>query len=192
MQGDQQSSTETIPGGGILLDRLLDYEKRSLEHDVGEASRQQQISNWDGIVFRLGDFYLTARIDQVDEVIAFPPYTQIPGAKDWLLGIANVRGNLAPVSDLGWFLFGSRTPVTSRTRLVMTRIQGRLAGLVVDEVFGQRHFHTNDLKADDSWDDTALAGLVSDQFETSERTWGVLNIEKLQRNPEFMDGSQSE
>lgn len=189
MQGDQQQQTANDFTGNPLLGRLLDYEKRSLEHEVGEASRQQ-ISNWDGVVFRLGDHYLTCRIDQVDEIIAFPPYTQIPGAKDWLLGIANVRGNLAPVSDLGWFLFGSRTPVTGRTRLIMSRIQNRLAGLVVDEVFGQRHFHTDDLKAETEWNETPLAGLVTHQFETSERTWGVLDLDELRRDPEFMDGAR--
>jgi len=192
MQGDQILASATEPGRLSLFARLADYERRSLAHDVGEAARQQQISNWDGVVFRLGDFYLTCRIDQVDEIIAFPPYTPIPGAKEWLLGLANVRGNLAPASDLGWFLFGSRTPVTNRTRLIMTRLQGRLAGLVVDEVFGQRHFHTNDLKSDPGWEETPLAGLVSQQFETSERKWGVLKIDELQRNQDFINGARDE
>ncbi|RFF28360.1 MULTISPECIES: chemotaxis protein CheW [unclassified Wenzhouxiangella] len=192
MQGDQQLATATGSGRLSLFARLAEYEKRSLEHDVGEAARQQQISNWDGVVFRLGDYYLTCRIDQVEEIIAFPPYTALPGAKDWLLGIANVRGNLAPVSDLGWYLFGSRTPVTNRTRLIITRMQGRLAGLVVDEVFGQRHFHTDDRKDEADWNDTPLSGLVSQQFETSERTWGVLRIDKLQRNQEFINGARED
>jgi twitching motility protein PilI len=192
MQGDQQLATATETGRQSLFGRLVDYERRSLSHDVGEAARQQQISNWDGVVFRLGEHYLTCRIDEVDEIIAFPPYTAIPGAKDWLLGIANVRGNLAPVSDLGWFLFGSRTPVTNRTRLILTRLQGRLAGLMVDEVFGQRHFHTNDLKSEPDWDETPLAGLVAQQFETSERKWGVLKIDELQRNQDFINGAREE
>jgi twitching motility protein PilI len=192
MQGDRHLETAPESGRLPLFDRLADYERRSLEHDVGAAARQQQISNWDGVVFRLGDYYLTCRIDEVDEIIAFPPYTPIPGSKDWLLGLANVRGNLAPVSDLGWFLFGSRTPVTNRTRLIITRIQGRLAGLMVDEVFGQRHFHTDDLKPDSDWDDTPLGGLVSDQFETSERKWGVLKINELQRNQAFISGARDD
>ncbi len=192
MQGEHSQHAGHEFSGNPLLGKLVDYEDRSLTHDAGEASRMQQISNWDGVVFRLGDHYLTCRIDQIDEIIAFPPYTQIPGAKDWLLGIANVRGNLVPVSDLGWFLIGSRTPVTARTRLIVTRIQGRLAGLVVDEVFGQRHFHTNDLKPESAWDDTPLAGLVSNQFKSNERTWGVLNLSELQRNPEFIDGARRE
>lgn len=192
MQGDQQLTTAAETGRLSLFARLAAYERRSLDHDVGEAARQQQISNWDGVVFRLGEHYLTCRIDQVDEIIAFPSFTPIPGAKEWLLGIANVRGNLAPVSDLGWFLFGSRTPITNRTRLIMTRLQGRLAGLMVDEVFGQRHFHTNDLKADSGWDETPLAGLVEKQFETSERNWGVLEIDALQRNQAFINGARDD
>lgn len=178
--------------GGALLHLLGDYERRSLGHDVGEAGRQQQISNWDGVVFRLGDYHLTCRIDQIEEIIAFPPFYPVPGTKEWLLGLSNVRGNLAPVSDLGWYLFGSRTPVTARTRLILTKFQGRLAGLVVDEVFGQRHFHTDDLESDDGWADTELQGLVSHNFPTGEHDWGVLRMDELQRRLDFMDGAREQ
>jgi len=192
MQGDQQLATARESGRLSLFARLCDFERRSLDHDVGEAARQQQISNWDGVVFRLGDHYLTCRIDEVEEIIAFPPFTPIPGSKDWLLGLANVRGNLAPVADLGWFLLDSRTPVTSRTRLIITRMQGRLAGFVVDEVFGQRHFHTDDLRDEIDWNDTPLSGLVAQQFETSERKWGVLRLDQLQRNQAFINGARED
>ncbi|MGY6629684.1 MAG: chemotaxis protein CheW [Wenzhouxiangella sp.] len=189
MQGDHYKSTFST-GDASLLAILADYEQRSLSHDAGEAGRQQQISNWDGVVFRLGEHYLTCRIDQVEEIIALPPSYPVPGAKDWLLGLANVRGNLAPVSDLGWYLFGTRTPVTARTRLIMTRFQGRLAGLLVDEVFGQRHFHTDDLASNADWQNTRLGGLVAQEFPTSERTWGVFRLNELQRQADFMDGAR--
>jgi twitching motility protein PilI len=191
MKGDQPNDI-TLSADGGLLAVLGDYEQRSASHDVGEASRQQQISNWDGVVFRLGDYFLTCRIDQVEEIIAFPPYYPVPGTKDWLLGVANVRGNLAPVSDLGWYLFGSRTPVTARTRLILTTLQGRLAGLVVDEVFGQRHFHTDDLNESGDWDETELSDLVGHEFSTSERNWGVFRMDELQRRLDFMDGAREQ
>lgn len=191
MKGEHSNESGSA-SGGALLHLLGDYEKRSLGHDVGEAGRQQQISNWDGVVFRLGDYHLTCRIDQIEEIIAFPPFYPVPGTKEWLLGLSNVRGNLAPVSDLGWYLFGSRTPVTARTRLILTKFQGRLAGLVVDEVFGQRHFHTDDLESDDGWADTELQGLVSHNFPTSEHDWGVLRMDELQRRLDFMDGAREQ
>ncbi len=190
MKGEPQYESGQRGAAG-LFHLLGEYERRSLGHDVGEASRQQQISNWDGVVFRLGDYHLTCRIDQVEEIIAFPPFYPVPGTKDWLLGLANVRGNLAPVSDLGWYLFGSRTPVTARTRLILTKLQGRLAGLVVDEVFGQRHFHTDDLESDEGWNETVLKGLVGQNFPGGEYDWGVLKIDELQKRLDFMDGARA-
>lgn len=173
-----------------LFARLQAFEQRSLDHDAGERTRQQKISNWSGIAFRLAEFRLTCRIDRIEEVIAFPPCTPLPGSKHWMLGIANVRGNLAPVSDLGWYLFGSRTPVTARTRLLLTRFQGRLAGLVVDEVFGQRHFHTDDLEAMADWEQTNLAGLVTQGFPSAEGNWGVLRLELLEQRADFLNGAR--
>ncbi|MGY6553692.1 MAG: chemotaxis protein CheW [Wenzhouxiangella sp.] len=175
-----------------LFARLAAYERRSLDHDAGETGRQQKISNWSGVAFRLGDFRLSCRIDRVEEVIAFPPYTPLPGSKHWLLGIANVRGNLAPVVDLGWYLFKTRTPVTARTRLLLTRFQGRLAGLVVDEVFGQRHFHTDDLAASSDWEQTPMQGLVTQSFPSADASWGVLKLETLEQLPDFMNGARDD
>lgn len=185
---DTQSSAQT----GGLFAKLRSYERRSLEHDVGETGRQQTTSNWSGVAFRLGDFRLTCRIDRVEEVIAFPPYTPLPGSKHWLLGIANVRGNLAPVVDLGWYLFATRTPITARTRLMLIRFQGRLAGLVVDEVFGQRHFHTDDLKASSEWEQTPLQGFVSQAFPSADASWGVLKLEALEQSADFMNGARDD
>lgn len=168
---------------------LADYEQRSLAHDTGQAGRQTQETSWDGVVFRLGNYRLACTIDQVEEVLAYPAITPVPGAKEWLLGLANVRGNLVAVVDLGWFLLGTRTPVTSRTRLILTRVQGRLTGLVVDEVFGQRHFHADDLREDASWQKTELTGLVQAVFSPGGENWGVFRLDYLMRRPAFLDGA---
>ena len=189
MNPSTSTSPVASPDAGLFA-KLLSYERRSLEHDVGESGRQQKISNWSGVAFRIGEHHLSCRIDQIEEVIAFPPHTPIPGAKPWLLGIANVRGNLAPVVDWGWYLFGLRTPVTTRTRLIITRFQARLAGLVVDEVFGQRHFHTDDLVSASDWDGTALEGLVSQAFPSTDRSWGVMKLEGLEQRPDFMSAAR--
>lgn len=169
--------------------RLVDYERRSLAHDTAQAGRRKQDSTWDGVVFRLGDHHLAVAIDQVEEVVACPSFTPVPGAKEWLLGLANVRGNLMTMVDLGWMLFGTRTPVTARTRLILTRVQGRLTGLVVDEVFGQRHFHSDDLSEDARWTDTALDGLVQAGFSQGGEHWGVFRLDYLVRRPSFLDGA---
>jgi len=167
---------------------LGDFERRSIEHDAGGASQQDRDDTWDGVVFRLGSHRLTVGITEVDEILPMPQATAVPGAKDWLLGMANVRGNLVTVVDLGWFLYGSRTPITARTRLILTRLQGRYLGLVVDEVFGQRHFSLPD-RITESVDDDALAGLVEEHFPQGDEKWGRFEMNRLMSSAEFLDGA---
>lgn len=192
MEQSADTHSKAKAGPGDLFARLVDYERRSLAHDAGEAQRQQKISNWSGICFRVRDHHLACPIDRIEEVIAPPPCTSIPGTREWLLGIANVRGNLVPISDFGWFLFGEPTVTNPRSRLILTRFQARLAGLIVDEVLGQRHFHTDDLQPDAQWQDTALSGLVHRSFPAGDSRWGVLELEQLEQRKDFMNGARED
>lgn len=171
-----------------LFELLTDFERRAVAHDASGASQQDRENTWDGVVFRLGQHRLTVGITEVDEILPMPQATPVPGAREWLLGMANVRGNLVTVVDLGWFLYGSRTPITARTRVILTRLQGRYLGLIVDEVFGQRHFNVQDV-VDGSTDDEALSGLVDQYFPQGEERWGRFRIDKLMIDPSFLDGS---
>ncbi len=175
-----------------LFARLIDFEQRSLAHDSGELQRQDQTNNWSGVGIRLREHLLACQTDRIDEIISPPPYTPIPGTRDWLLGIANVRGNLAAVSDLGWYLFGEPTATTPRTRLILTRFQSRLAGLLVDEVMGQRHFHTDDLRDETRWDDSALRGLVDQSIPVGDGVWGILELDHLEQRIDFMNGARDD
>jgi len=171
-----------------LFRLLADFESRSMAHDASGASQRDRENTWDGVIFRLGPHRLTVGITEVEEILPLPQTTPVPGATDWLLGMANVRGNLVTIVDLGWFLFGSRTPVTARTRLILTRLQGRHLGLVVDEVFGQRHFNINDT-VDESIDDESLAGRVEKLFTQGDERWGRFRMNQLMTDSAFLDGS---
>ena len=64
----------------------------------------------------------------------------MPGTRQWLLGVANVRGNLVPVIDLKQYLEGERTQLTDTSRVLLVRQFGGSVGLLIDEVLGQRNF----------------------------------------------------
>ena len=185
-----QPDQSQAPAG--LFARLADFEQRSLAHDSGELQRHHQTSNWSGVGIRLREHLLACQTARIEEIISPPPYTPIPGTRDWLLGIANVRGNLAAISDLGWYLFGEPTPTTARTRLVLTRFQSRLAGLLVDEVMGQRYFHTDDLGDDMRWDGSALQGLVEQSIPVGDGVWGILELDRLEQRIDFMNGARDD
>lgn len=171
-----------------LFELLADFERRSIAHDASGSSQRDRDNTWDGVVFRLGSHRLTVGIIEVEEILPLPQPTPVPGSRDWLLGMANVRGNLVTIVDLGWFLYGSRTPITARTRLILTRLQGRYLGLIVDEVFGQRHFNIKEMVAETP-DDEALSGLVDQVFSQGEELWGRFRMNQLMTDPAFLDGS---
>lgn len=171
-----------------LFELLAGFERRSMAHDASGASQRDRDNTWDGVVFRLGPHRMTVGITEVDEILPLPQTTPVPGATDWLLGLANVRGNLVSIVDLGWFLFGSRTPITARTRLILTRLQGRYLGLIVDEVYGQRHFNVNDT-LDESLDDESLGDRIERIFFQGDERWARFRMNHLLGDPQFLDGA---
>jgi purine-binding chemotaxis protein CheW len=71
----------------------------------------------------------------VREVLRPPPFTRVPFAPDGVRGIAQVRGTVMAVVDLGARL--GMAPVAPPGRLVVVWARGREAvGLLVDRVVG--------------------------------------------------------
>src|SRR5215469_7051556 len=117
---------------------LARYERLSLAHASGTQERFEAPGLWRGIGYRVGSRLFVSGIEEINELLAVPPLTPVPGTQPWLLGVANVRGNLMPVIDMARFLFSERTLHTERTRLLVVRQGGGNVALLVDEVFGQR------------------------------------------------------
>jgi Chemotaxis signal transduction protein len=105
---------------------LARYERLSLAHASDTQDKLEAPGLWRGIGFRVGSRLLVSGIDEINELLAVPVLTPVPGTQPWLLGVANVRGNLVPVVDFARFLFGERTQQSDRTRLLVVR-QGAAA-----------------------------------------------------------------
>src|SRR5690348_17403230 len=91
------------------FDILADYEQRSLAHVAGLPEQLDAPGLWRGVGFRVGRRRLAAGFEEVVEILPMPQVTPVPGSQPWMLGVANVRGNLLPIVDLKQFLEGERT-----------------------------------------------------------------------------------
>ncbi|MCP3673056.1 MAG: hypothetical protein GY829_01105, partial [Gammaproteobacteria bacterium] len=94
---------------------------------------------WKGIGFILGGQKYIAPWNEVAEIQSLPTLTRVPGAKEWVKGVANVRGMLLPVMDLNTF-FGFRGRNVRKQRLLVVNHDGIYSGLIVDEVLGAMTF----------------------------------------------------
>jgi twitching motility protein PilI len=169
--------------------KLQEYQRRSEAFKPGTGASGSHSQEWSGVTFRLGGARLACNIEKILEILPLPTATPVPGAKPWILGLANVRGSLLTVIDLGWYLEGRQSQVTPRSRLLSTGPQKSPVGLLIDEVFGQRHFLSTDSDDADLPEDSALRPLVRRQHRLGAEAWQELDIDQLFKTPEFLNGA---
>lgn len=154
----------------VQLERRL----RSARLDTATAQLQQ----WVGLGFRLGDRWLVAPRQDVREVIPMPRVTRIPNARSWLLGLANVRGNLLTIVDLAGLLQTGPQPEGRAARVLVFNSDQAPLGLLVDEVIGYRTFTVNEQRRD-----LAAAGPLAPYalggFVREGRPWLAFSLHKL-------------
>ena len=167
------------------FEALADYERRSLAHVAGMPEQIEAPGLWRGIGFRIGQRYMVSGIHEVNEILTPPALTIVPGTRGWLLGVANVRGNLLPVVDLKQFLEGERTLVHEGQRVLVVRQSGGNVAVIIDELFGQRTFNDSH-RAELSGDiDGRYGHFVSQMYRLADVNWSVFSMSTLTRTPEF-------
>ena len=164
---------------------LADYERRSLAHVVGLPEQLDAPGLWRGVGYRIGSHRLASGFDEVLEILPLPQVSPVPGAQPWMLGVANVRGNLLPIVDLKQFLEGERTVMHESQRMLLMHQQGGDVAVLIDELFGQRGFNDQQQTEVDTLAEGRYAHLVDRAYRLGEQTWGIFSLERLSRTPEF-------
>ncbi len=176
----------TSAGDGLgAFERLADYEHKSLAHIVGLPEQLDAPGLWRGVAYRVGTRHLASAFNEVVEILAVPPITPVPGAQPWMLGVANVRGNLLPIVDLKQFLEGERTVMHEGQRMLLMRQQGGDVAVLIDELYGQRGFTDQQQTDLESLAEGRYTHLVDRAYRLGEQTWGILSLDRLSRTPEF-------
>jgi twitching motility protein PilI len=171
------------------FDALAEYERRSLAHVAGVPEQIEAPGLWRGIGFRIGSRYLVSSINEVNEILTYPSLTLVPGTRNWLLGVANVRGNLVPLIDLRQYLEGERTLVSEVSRVLLVRQSGGSVGLLIDEVLGQRNFSHEQRAEAIGEEDNRYSRFVPEKYLLGEVYWGLFSMAALVRTPDFAQAS---
>ena len=125
-------------------------------------------------------------LEQAGEIFSPPPLLPVPHTAPWFAGVANLRGGLYAVVDLGRFLGLADAPLSEAARdtsrlVVLSARAGVNAALLVDRLAGLRHgeqltptaapggappafagatFHDGDGRA---WQEIVLGALAEDE-----------------------------
>ena len=171
---------------------LLELERRARAAIAARDGAPAAADEWVGIGFRLGaERFVTSRAE-VREVLPVPEQvTRVPGAKPWLRGIANLRGQLLTVVDLKSFLGGGGSGPERQARVLIVASRDVPTGLIVDEVLGFRRFAANDYR------DEAPPGVIRCEhylegcYRRNAEVWPKFSLLKLLEDQQFLTAGEA-
>jgi len=164
---------------------LRELESRSRHHAMGLPMQLEIRNTWSGVGFRMDDVRLVTEMGMVSEILSIPEFTRIPGAQPWVKGLANVRGTLIPIIDLRQLLNAGSVKQEKRTRMLVVRDDDAVAGFMVDEVYGMRHFFATDRQ--DDMPDAAefVQPYILGSYLQDETAWGLFDMNKISSSTAF-------
>jgi twitching motility protein PilI len=177
-----------------LLDKpyelLLEIENRARAVQAGQARDTKAGNEWVGVSFRLGaETFLVAR-EETREVLGVPTFlTRVPGARSWIRGLANVRGQLLPVVDLRAFLGGGAAPIGRSARILVVNNRDVPAGLLVDEVLGFKRFTDGEFNTQLPATILHCGQYLAGTFRRGGDAWPVFGLRALLESNEFLMGA---
>ncbi len=171
------------------FDLLLDLEKRTLKGLTSLPAIDLIEEEWVGVGFRIGGSKLIASMSEVKEILDLPEFTVVPGVKSWVVGVANVRGSLLPIMDMKTFLLGEDIKQRQRGRVIVIDYKGFNTGLIVEEIFGMRHFRESDVTDDVAEVHKDISPYVGKVFKQNEDYWPVFEFNEMARDERFAQAS---
>ncbi len=155
----------------------IEHVSRQAGHQLPEKIETQPL--WRGIAFSVEQWRLLAPLEAISDVVECGLVTAVPRTKEWLRGVANVRGTLYSVTDLACFL--GHPPMTSETEgklLVLNDTELRSA-ILVDDVYGLKSFDEEQSDAENASLDADIGPYVSRAFKQHDQVWAVFDVHRL-------------
>jgi twitching motility protein PilI len=170
-----------------IIALLQDMERRSKQQAAGLSQQEQAGDSWTAIGFRIGKQHFVIPLSHSREVFPLPEQvTPVPKSQHWVYGIVNLRGELLPVFDLSLFLAGEPANVTKRSRIIVINDSDISSGVLVDEVFGLKHFQR---APEPIAEQLELKPYLSGSLYQQDTLWHVFSFERLIADPRFINAA---
>lgn len=168
------------------FDLLQELEQRTLKRSAGLPMLDEVQEEWVGVGFRIGDSKLIASMSDVKEILDMPEFTLVPGVKSWIVGVANVRGSLLPIMDMKGFLLGDDIKKRHNGRVIVIDYMGFDTGLIVEEIYGMRHFREGDTTDDVPEVHESISPFIERAFKQEDEHWPVFNFNVMTQDERFL------
>jgi twitching motility protein PilI len=136
-----------------------------------------------GLGFNLLGQRFVASMEEVVELMRVPPATRVPGVKNFVLGVGNVRGRLMTVVDLALFFEEPSELPKAQRRVLAVEDGENLIGFLIDDSLGMQHF-PSDAYVEDSGDIPEIfSNFVRGSYEIAGVQWPMLSLSAISDDP---------
>ncbi len=180
---------------------IRDLDARCRARAAGLPDETKPQDSWAAVLFLVREQLFLTPLDQLAEVLELPrDITRVPGTSPWLIGVANHRGILLPISHLAAFIEGTqsslgqqrlesvkdrRRDARARERVLVVRQEELPCGLIVSEVIGMRYIKRSDRVATVPEGLGAARGYVDASFLLDATPIPVIGLMRLMADPLF-------
>lgn len=98
------------------------------------------------VLFKLNEIACGADSSQVQEIVKQQEISRVPNMPRFIEGIINLRGKVVPIVNLNRRFDLGETPVTKKTKIIITRINDSYIGYIVNEVSEITKFTSDNLE----------------------------------------------
>ena len=131
------------------------------------------------LAFRLGDEVYAIDILKVQEIRVFEAVTKLPGAPDYIKGVINLRGLIAPVLDLRVKFGFKEAAYGPFTVVVVLYVHDRLVAVVADAVIDVVALIEDEIKPPPEFATSVNVEYVMGLGASGDHMLILLDIEKL-------------
>ena len=164
---------------------LVEIAQKSRENASELPQKTEAVTYWRGIGFMLAGQRFVAPMGEIGEILQTPRVTKVPGVRNWMLGVANIRGRLVPILDLAGLL-DVPSKANWRTRRVLVIGEGQQQyGLLVDAVLGMQQFPSHQI-INQMVVEANYAPYVRGGFERDGSSWPIFSFTDLVQADEFL------
>jgi purine-binding chemotaxis protein CheW len=178
-----------------LLDELI----AAIDQDVGQTLQPEAVAGLAAaaparpedeeqyVIFTLTGAEYAVPISNVIEIGRPLNVTPVPNVPNWVVGVANLRGDIISVVDLPAFLGMERTGYGHASRMLVAQAyQGQLTtGLIVDRVSGIWYLPVDQIGAPAAPIEDRVTPYLHGVYEHDGQLLVVLDLDRLLLSPEM-------
>ncbi len=151
----------------------IDPEEDALYEDVTHKKFHRVL------VFSLGKENYCIDVRQAKEVMKMPETTRVPNVPSFVIGVANLRGEIISILDLHYFFGLEPVGKSHEVRVIVTDLSGEAVGLRVDRVQDTLEIDEAEVQAPLATLHGKLAGFTKGQVAHGNDILIYLDLEKV-------------